>query len=106
MASRRVSFVACDSAAFLRAVRSAERCARLRTAAARDFRMFFSADLIFGTAKLSGDCDGRECDFGGGNLGRTIADVKAPHGFDIISRPAYLARGLTRELRPLPPRRD
>ena len=80
-------------AAFLSAVRSAERCARLRTAAARDFRMFFFADSIFGTAKLSGECDGRECDFGGRNLGRAIADVKAPHGFDIISRAAYLARG-------------
>jgi hypothetical protein len=34
-------------------VRSAERWARLRTAAARDFRMFFSADLMFGTTKLS-----------------------------------------------------
>ena len=90
----------------MRAVRSAERCARLRTAAARDFRMFFSADLIFGTAKLSGDCDGRECDFGGGNLGRAIADVKAPHGFDIISHAAYLARGLREDRAPLSLRRD
>jgi len=37
--------------AFLRAVRSAERCARLRTAAARDFRMFFLADAMFGTVE-------------------------------------------------------
>jgi hypothetical protein len=35
--------------AFLRAVRSAERCARLRTVAARDLRMFFFAEAIFGT---------------------------------------------------------
>jgi hypothetical protein len=35
--------------ACLRAVRKAERCARLRTVAARDLRMFFLADAIFGT---------------------------------------------------------
>lgn len=35
--------------AFLSAVRSAERCARLRTVAARDLRMFFFAEAIFGT---------------------------------------------------------
>lgn len=35
--------------AFLSAVRNAERCARLRTVAARDLRMFFFADAIFGT---------------------------------------------------------
>jgi hypothetical protein len=34
----------------LSAVRSAERCARLRTVAARDFLMFFFADAIFGTS--------------------------------------------------------
>ena len=37
------------SFAFLSAVRRAERCARLRTVAARDLRMFFLADAIFGT---------------------------------------------------------
>ena len=37
--------------AFLSAVRSAERCARLRRLAARDFLMFFFADAIFGTPK-------------------------------------------------------
>jgi hypothetical protein len=31
------------------AVRSAERWARFRIAAARDFRMFFFAEAIFGT---------------------------------------------------------
>ena len=31
------------------AVRSVERCALLRTPAARDFRMFFFAEAIFGT---------------------------------------------------------
>jgi hypothetical protein len=35
----------------LSAVRSAERCARLRTAAARDFRMFFLAEAMFGTVE-------------------------------------------------------
>jgi len=35
--------------AFLTAVRSSERCARLRTAAARDLRMFFFAESIRGT---------------------------------------------------------
>ena len=45
----RSSAVASGLRAFLSAVRSAERWARLRTAAARDFRMFFLADAIFGT---------------------------------------------------------
>ena len=35
--------------AFLSAVRRADRWARLRTVAARDLRMFFSAERIFGT---------------------------------------------------------
>mgnify|MGYP001566905751 CR=1 FL=1 len=35
--------------AFLRAVRSVARCARLRTVAARVLRMFFLADAILGT---------------------------------------------------------
>lgn len=39
--------------AFFTAVRSAERCARLRTVAARDLRMFFFADAIFGTKSVS-----------------------------------------------------
>jgi hypothetical protein len=38
--------------AFLAAVRSAARCARLRTAAARDLRMFFLAEAILGTNYL------------------------------------------------------
>ena len=38
--------------AFLTAVRNAERWARLRMAAARDFRRSFFADLIFGTETL------------------------------------------------------
>jgi hypothetical protein len=37
----------------LRAVRKAERCARLRTVAARDLRMFFLAEAIFGTKEFS-----------------------------------------------------
>ena len=41
--------LAVGALAFFSAVRSAERCARLRTVAARDFRMFFFADAIFGT---------------------------------------------------------
>jgi hypothetical protein len=40
--------------AFFNAVRSAERCARLRTVAARDFRIFFSAEAIFGTKNSGG----------------------------------------------------
>src|SRR5438270_14093744 len=35
--------------AFLRAVRIAERCARFRTCAARDLRMFLFAEAILGT---------------------------------------------------------
>src|SRR5215218_5909449 len=53
MAVDRSSAVAVGALAFLSAVRSAERCARLRTVAARVFRMFFFADAIFGTRKLS-----------------------------------------------------
>src|ERR1035437_7522677 len=37
--------------AFLTAVRNAARCARLRTAAARDLRMFFLAEAILGTKR-------------------------------------------------------
>lgn len=39
----------------LRALRSAERCARFLTVAARVFRMFFLADAIFGTEILCSD---------------------------------------------------
>jgi hypothetical protein len=42
---------ACGSFAFLSAVRRAERCARLRTVAARDLRMFFLPDAILGTKR-------------------------------------------------------
>ena len=49
MAFVRSAAVAVGALAFLSAVRSAERWARLRTVAARDFRMFFLADAIFGT---------------------------------------------------------
>ena len=64
--------------AFLRAVRNAERCARLRTLAARDLRMFFFADAIFGTKM--GLEDGAIC--GPGKLGHEGTDVKAPEHFD------------------------
>lgn len=47
-ASARASAVASLATAFLRAVRSAERCARLRACAARDFRIFFFAEAMFG----------------------------------------------------------
>ena len=50
-AAARSSAVAVGALAFLSAVRSAERCARLRTVAARVFRMFFFADAIFGTKR-------------------------------------------------------
>lgn len=40
---------ASGAAALFNAVRSEERWARLRTVAARAFRMFFLADAIFGT---------------------------------------------------------
>src|SRR6185369_17744434 len=53
MAADRSAGVAVGAFAFLSAVRSADRCARLRTVAARDFRMFFFADAIFGTKKIS-----------------------------------------------------
>jgi hypothetical protein len=52
-AATRCSFVASGALAFFSAVRRAERCARLRTVAARDLRMFFFAEAIFGTKKLS-----------------------------------------------------
>ena len=48
-----ISAVASGPFAFLSAVRRAERCARLRTVAARDLRMFFFADAIFGTKEIS-----------------------------------------------------
>jgi hypothetical protein len=48
-----IAGVASDAAARLSAVRKAERCARLRTVAARDLRMFFLADAIFGTKNVS-----------------------------------------------------
>jgi hypothetical protein len=48
-----VSAEASDALAFFNAVRSADRCARLRTVAARDLRIFFFADAIFGTKKRS-----------------------------------------------------
>src|SRR3954463_13637695 len=47
------SAVAPGALAFFSAVRRAERCARLRTVAARDLRMFFLADAIFGTKTIS-----------------------------------------------------
>ena len=53
VAAKRVSAVASAAPAFLSAVRRAERCARLRTVAARDLRMFFLADAIFGTKEIS-----------------------------------------------------
>jgi hypothetical protein len=52
MARFRSSAEAVGAFAFLSAVRSAERCARLRAVAARDFRMFFLADAMFGTKNL------------------------------------------------------
>jgi Zn-dependent protease len=48
-AARTTSGVASAAFACLSAVRKAERCARLRTVAARVLRTFFSADAIFGT---------------------------------------------------------
>ena len=44
--------LAADVFAFLRAVRSEDRWARLRTVAARDFLMFFLEEAIRGTTKL------------------------------------------------------
>lgn len=57
--------VSCTSApppflAFFTAVRSAERWARLRTAAARDFRRSFFADLIFGTQNLEAELETKQ----------------------------------------------
>jgi hypothetical protein len=61
----------------LSAVRKAERCARLRTVAARDLRMFFLADAILGTKgnlqKKRGVRGIRE----GWNLGLESTKVKA-----------------------------
>src|SRR3954465_11353788 len=50
------SAVASADFAFLTAVRRAARWARLRTVAARDFRMFFFAEAIFGTRTISRVC--------------------------------------------------
>ncbi len=44
--------LASDACAFFSAVRSDERWARLRAIAARDLRIFFFADAIFGTRNL------------------------------------------------------
>jgi len=78
-AARSSNFTACNftsaeapaALAFLSAVRSAERCARLRTVAARVLRMFFFADAIFGT-KTSG----HEC-----RIARTL-DARSPESRD------------------------
>src|SRR6185503_3181736 len=51
-AARRTSSDAPGAFAFFMAVRSSERCARLRTAAACDLRRFFSAESILGTNDL------------------------------------------------------
>jgi hypothetical protein len=51
-ACRRCSMVASGAFAFLSAVRNAERCARLRTVAARAFRMSFFEEAMFGTTVL------------------------------------------------------
>src|SRR5947207_12650407 len=56
-----ISAVASGAFAFLSAVRRAERCARLRAVAARDFRMFFFADAIFGTKDLQKFSRSRDC---------------------------------------------
>ena len=53
------SAVAPGALSFLSAVRNAERCARLRAVAARDLRMFFLADAIFGTKQVSEE--GKKC---------------------------------------------
>src|SRR5688572_18074262 len=58
-AMRRSSGVEPSAFAFLRAVRSAERWARLRTVAARDFRMFFFAEAMFGTDDLQNGSSSR-----------------------------------------------
>src|SRR6266513_2397166 len=78
-ASRTSSFASADFA-FLRAVRSSERCARLRMAAARDLRRFFLADAILGT-KRSPDL-GRKFPRARGGASRgtyspRVTDVKA-----------------------------
>src|SRR5690606_18520660 len=103
IAWRRCSSVASGALARLRAVRSAERPARLRIVAARAFRMSFLADLIFGksissTVSLIPRSDvaaplahrqQRGSDWSlhcwrckRGKLGATVVDVKALHGFD------------------------
>ena len=55
VATARTSADAPSTLAFLRAVRNAERCARLRAWAARDFRMFFFAEAIFGTGNSNSE---------------------------------------------------
>jgi hypothetical protein len=68
--------VASGALAFFSAVRSAERCARLRTVAARDLRMFFLADAMFGTKKVSRKAV-KYCVSEGWNLDFHNAKVKA-----------------------------
>ena len=70
------SAVAPGALAFFSAVRKAERCARLRTVAARDLRMFFLADAIFGT-KESPKNQGFLLTQEGWNLEIHMAKVKA-----------------------------
>ena len=61
--------------AFLSAVRSVERWARLRAVAARVFRMFFFADAMFGTKGLQKFSNARGCrDWR--NLGLLESEVK------------------------------
>jgi hypothetical protein len=71
-----ISAVASGAFAFLSAVRRAERCARLRTVAARDLRMFFLADAMFGTKKVSRKAV-KYCVSEGWNLDFHNAKVKA-----------------------------
>jgi hypothetical protein len=71
------SAVASGAFAFLSAVRKAERCARLRTVAARDLRMFFFADAIFGTKEISKKMRDIRVIREGWNLGLESTKVKA-----------------------------
>src|SRR6185312_9137834 len=69
--------VAPSALALLTAVRRAARCARLRTAAARDLRMFFLAEAILGTkCSLEFGVIGRAWRLGAGE-----AKVKPPQHF-------------------------
>ena len=97
IATARTSADAPSTLAFLRAVRSAERCARLRAWAARDFRMFFFAEAIFGTGNSNSE-NGHDSPFLGEP--RKIGSRTRLSIFVVVLAAATVPLSLPRCLRP------